>query len=201
VNEYFIPFRSIVKGSYFGEIDIIDKQKRYYTAITAEMAEFLVLSKQIYENLIVKEYPEINSELRYVAKLRKIRFAESDRLFNMKPKIKNNRSTSFSRYDSENNIQSTNQLGNNVTIHTDRKYSASLIRKEESDHSSSYMSDREEENFNNYLKKKRNKISSDDIKVSLDEQRKSIVEEVKRFTNKQEKIFEMYGNLINTINA
>jgi hypothetical protein len=201
VNEDFIPFRSIVKGSYFGEIDIIEKQKRYYTVITGELSEFLVLSKQIYENLIVKEYPEIDSELKYVARLRKLRFAESDRLLSMKLKIKHNKSVNMSRYNSENNfISHTNLMGNNISTYTDRKYSSSLIKKPASVQTSSYMSDEEEEKFKKELNEKRNKLNSDDIKLSLNEQRKSIVEEVKKFTDKQERIFEMYNDLIHKIN-
>jgi CRP-like cAMP-binding protein len=70
VNDDYIPFRTMVKGSYFGEIDIILKQKRAHTVIAGEACDSLTLSKQIYENVIIKEYPEIDEEIKYIAHLR-----------------------------------------------------------------------------------------------------------------------------------
>ena len=60
----------MTKGSYFGEIEIIFKQKRSNTVITAEHCEILFITKQIYENLLVKEYPEVSEEMKYIAKVR-----------------------------------------------------------------------------------------------------------------------------------
>ncbi len=70
MNDDYVPFRTMVKGSYFGEIDIILKQKRSHTVITGEICDTLTLSKQIYENIIIKEYPEIHEEIKLTAHLR-----------------------------------------------------------------------------------------------------------------------------------
>jgi CRP-like cAMP-binding protein len=66
------------KGCYFGEIEIIQKQRRAYSVIAAELSDTLTLTKQIYENVIAKEYPEIDAELRYTALLRSGRLKDAE---------------------------------------------------------------------------------------------------------------------------
>ncbi len=90
VNADFIPFNSLVTGSYFGEIEIIFKHKRTFSVVAAESCELLSLTKQIYENLIVKEYPEINKELGKVAKIRLEKNLEAINVLN-KILVENNR--------------------------------------------------------------------------------------------------------------
>jgi CRP-like cAMP-binding protein len=68
----------MVKGSYFGEIDVIEKARRQYSVIAGEPCDTLTLTKQIYENVIVKEYPEVDSEIRYTAMLRVGKLQEAD---------------------------------------------------------------------------------------------------------------------------
>ncbi len=70
VNTDYISFKTMLRGSYFGEIEIIFKQKRSNTVVSSASCEILSLAKQIYENLIMKEYPQINEELKFVAKNR-----------------------------------------------------------------------------------------------------------------------------------
>jgi hypothetical protein len=68
------------KGCYFGEIDVLNKQRRGYTVVSCELSDTLTLTKQIYEGVIVKEYPEIDAELRYTALMRmgKLKDAETN---------------------------------------------------------------------------------------------------------------------------
>ena len=49
VNEEYIPFKIMIKGSYFGELEIVSDTKtvRGFTAIAAEKTDTLSLSKQV----------------------------------------------------------------------------------------------------------------------------------------------------------
>lgn len=70
VTDEYIPFRTMIRGSYFGEIEILLKQRRSHSVFAGENCDTLTLSRQIYENVIAKEYPEVDSELKKVAALR-----------------------------------------------------------------------------------------------------------------------------------
>ncbi len=74
-----IPFKEMVKGSYFGEGDILFQRKRLQTAHALVDSHALTLSKQMFESLVVPEYPEIVEEMRKVARERDKRFAEAER--------------------------------------------------------------------------------------------------------------------------
>jgi hypothetical protein len=82
VNDDFIPFRTMVRGCYFGEIDILLKQRRAHTVIAGECCDTLTLSKQIYENVISKEYPEIDNEIKTVASLRMQKYSDAEKELN-----------------------------------------------------------------------------------------------------------------------
>ena len=49
VNDDYIPFKIMIKGSYFGEIEIVSEVKtvRSFTAIASEKTDTLTLSKQV----------------------------------------------------------------------------------------------------------------------------------------------------------
>ena len=47
VNDEFVPYKTMIKGSYFGEIEIIIKKKRVSTVIAAENMDLLLLDKEV----------------------------------------------------------------------------------------------------------------------------------------------------------
>lgn len=65
-----MPFKSIIVGSYFGEVEIIYKLRRLHTTVAAEETDLLTISKQVYEAIIITNYPEIYEEMKYIAKVR-----------------------------------------------------------------------------------------------------------------------------------
>jgi CRP-like cAMP-binding protein len=57
----------MIEGGYFGDLDIVFGRKRRYSMISTVESEFLILTKQILEDIIVKEYPEVYEEMSMVA--------------------------------------------------------------------------------------------------------------------------------------
>lgn len=53
----------MVEGGYFGDLDIIFKRKRRYSMISTVDSDFLYLSKQLFDDVIIKEYPEVYEEM------------------------------------------------------------------------------------------------------------------------------------------
>lgn len=82
VNEDLIPFKAMICGSYFGEIEIIFKVKRLFTTLAAEDSELLTISKQAYEAVIINEFPEVHEELKYIANIRSQKNSEAELLLN-----------------------------------------------------------------------------------------------------------------------
>lgn len=62
-----VSFKDMIDGAYFGEIDIIFRRLRKFTVIASTESEFLTLSKQIFEDTIVKEFPEVYEEMTMLA--------------------------------------------------------------------------------------------------------------------------------------
>ncbi len=54
-------------GGYFGDIDIIYKRQRTFTVRSHVDTDFLTLSKQIFEDVLVVEYPEVFQEMAVIA--------------------------------------------------------------------------------------------------------------------------------------
>lgn len=69
-------YKSYLKGSYFGEIEIIEKIGRIDTVMTFGGCELLVLAKEVLEN-VLEEHPKEGEELRTVAAERKKRHNEA----------------------------------------------------------------------------------------------------------------------------
>jgi hypothetical protein len=65
-------FKTIVSGSYFGEIELLDQVPRSYGTMTEKDCEFLLLSKQLLD-FTLKEYPKVADRLRVLAQERKER--------------------------------------------------------------------------------------------------------------------------------
>ncbi len=55
----FMPYKDIGKGGYFGEIEIIKRCVRLFTSQATENTELLTLSKNIFEEYIKQDYPEV----------------------------------------------------------------------------------------------------------------------------------------------
>ena len=72
-----IVFKSYLQGSYFGEVEVLNNKPRQYTIqIASRYAEFLVISKRDFIN-ILKEFPVIYSEVRETAKVREMKNQEA----------------------------------------------------------------------------------------------------------------------------
>jgi CRP-like cAMP-binding protein len=65
-------YKSYLKGSYFGEIEIIENIGRIDTVLTFGGCELLVLAKEVLEN-VLEEHPKEGEELKRVAAERKKR--------------------------------------------------------------------------------------------------------------------------------
>ena len=57
----------MVEGGYFGDLDIVFGRKRRYSMLSTVDSDFLIMTKQILEDIIVKEYPEVYEEMSLVA--------------------------------------------------------------------------------------------------------------------------------------
>lgn len=67
LEERALAFKDMVEGGYFGDLDIIFKRKRRYTMLSTTECDFLTMSKYIFEDVIIKEYPEVYEEMTLVA--------------------------------------------------------------------------------------------------------------------------------------
>lgn len=72
-----IAFKDMIEGGYFGDIDIIFKRKRRFSVISAAESDFLTLSRPIFEDKVLKEYPEIYEEMTMIAYEREKRIKEA----------------------------------------------------------------------------------------------------------------------------
>ena len=54
-------------GSYFGEEEIIAKQKRKFTMKAATDCDLMILSRDHFEKILVKEFPHIYSKITQLA--------------------------------------------------------------------------------------------------------------------------------------
>lgn len=57
----------MIEGGYFGEMDIIFRRSRTFTVIASTDTDFLTLSRQIFDEVIVKDFPDIYEEMQMVA--------------------------------------------------------------------------------------------------------------------------------------
>ena len=70
-------FKSIVKGSYFGEIELLEQRPRDFAVIAEEDCTFIVMNKgvsarQLFDSVLV-EYPKVAESLLATAEARKLR--------------------------------------------------------------------------------------------------------------------------------
>lgn len=62
-----VAFKDMTEGGYFGEIDIIYRRSRTLTCIAYSDTEFLTLSRQAFDDIIVKDFPDIYEEMQLIA--------------------------------------------------------------------------------------------------------------------------------------
>ncbi|KAL4438790.1 hypothetical protein ABPG74_013463 [Tetrahymena malaccensis] len=62
-----ITFKTMINGSYFGEIDIIMDRKRKYRCQAETACELYYMTRQEYEVIIKKEFPHIHQKLKKIA--------------------------------------------------------------------------------------------------------------------------------------
>lgn len=75
-----IAFKDMIEGCYFGDIEIIFKRKRKFTVISAVDSDFLTLSKNIFEEIIIRDYPEIYEEMTMIAYEREKRIRDAKKM-------------------------------------------------------------------------------------------------------------------------
>ena len=85
-----ITFKDMMEGGYFGDLDIVFKRKRRYSMISTMESDFLSMTKQIFEDVIVKDYPEVYEEMTLIAteRERRIQAAKIIALVEYEEKIK-----------------------------------------------------------------------------------------------------------------
>jgi len=71
-----IIFNRMPAGSYFGEIEIIEKTNRSFSLQASRDSEVFYLTKHDYYNVIVQEFPHIHEEFTEIAKERDLRNLE-----------------------------------------------------------------------------------------------------------------------------
>lgn len=52
-------FKNMIKGSYFGEIELIEQQPRKFAAMALEKCKFLTMKKHIFDTMMI-EYPSVS---------------------------------------------------------------------------------------------------------------------------------------------
>jgi len=62
-----LAFKDMIEGGYFGEIEIIFRRPRTLTVRSLVDTHFLTLSKQIFDDVIVMDYPEVYQEMYLLA--------------------------------------------------------------------------------------------------------------------------------------
>ena len=67
-----LSFKDIIKGSYFGEVEIIEQIPREFTAVALISSEMLIMKKDDF-NYMLTQYPIIAKDIRFLAKERRKR--------------------------------------------------------------------------------------------------------------------------------
>lgn len=62
IGKNTIVFRTFMSGTYFGEIELVEKTCRKFSARSETMCKFLIMSSQCFE-YILKEYPRIGTQI------------------------------------------------------------------------------------------------------------------------------------------
>lgn len=64
IHSKTVKFKSMINGSYFGEIDIIKNRKRVFSAVCEVECELYYLPRFDYENIVKRDFPHIDEKLR-----------------------------------------------------------------------------------------------------------------------------------------
>lgn len=111
----------MVRGSYFGEDDIIFKRKRSKTCRSVMESHFLTLSKGAFESVIVSEYPELVKTMKGISQEREERCNAAKK--RTKEFLEENTGKIVSIFDdsSEHEKLQKKATGNNKNPHPDNK--------------------------------------------------------------------------------
>lgn len=75
-NNDLISFKSMIEGSYFGEIELIEKSLTKFSAISDTECSLLVMSENLWNYLKIK-YPDTADEIRKVSEVKNLRNSEN----------------------------------------------------------------------------------------------------------------------------
>lgn len=67
----------MIEGGYFGDLDIIFKRKRRCSMLATVQSDFVLMTKQIFEDIIIGLYPEIYEEMTLIAVERQIKIQQA----------------------------------------------------------------------------------------------------------------------------
>lgn len=70
ITSSYIPFREIVQGSYFGEVDILQETRREFSSIVSQNAEIVTMDKRVFWGMM-EHYQNIAAEVMELAEKRK----------------------------------------------------------------------------------------------------------------------------------
>lgn len=75
-NNDLISFKSMIQGSYFGEIELIEKSLTKYSAISDSECSLLVMSEHLWNYLLLK-FPDTGQEIIKTSKIKNLRNSEN----------------------------------------------------------------------------------------------------------------------------
>lgn len=67
-----LVFKSMIAGSYFGEIELIEQKPREFGAMSTGECKLLVMPKFVFEYMMT-QYPRVSDDIKEVAKIKKVK--------------------------------------------------------------------------------------------------------------------------------
>jgi CRP-like cAMP-binding protein len=75
-NNDMISFKTMIQGSYFGEIEVIEKCLVKFSACSDTECSLLVMSEELWNYLLMK-FPDTGAEMKKIAKIKNLRNSEN----------------------------------------------------------------------------------------------------------------------------
>ncbi len=66
-------YKTMISGSYFGDYEVIFRKHRRHTIRAKEDSNILILSKEVYRDVIEQDYPEVAKQMADLAKVKQLR--------------------------------------------------------------------------------------------------------------------------------
>jgi CRP-like cAMP-binding protein len=72
LEHYRIVHKTMIAGSYFGDFEVLNNIKRNFTTRAKVDTKILTLRKEVYTDIIAKDYPEVKESMIQEAKIKNI---------------------------------------------------------------------------------------------------------------------------------